>query len=443
MIYILLLIYILLAGWWIKSSSYFAIAGLSRKFIFFIFCTKIVSGIMYGLIHLSYFDGGDTILFLSESTLIGNTLLTYPDYYIGSLLGWEVTLPTAEVFIYPESGLFWKDFGSYTLVHLHGLLHLFTFGNYDLHIFFIAIAGLFGSLNFYKLFRQVLNLPKPVLLTCCFFLPSLTFWTSGLHKDVYVYYGLSLFFLSLLKMRDELSTNNILKLATSILIIGLSRHYLLILILPATISYIITIKYTKRVLTTYLSVYSCFVVAVVLSCSFFLNTNVFEVLADKQAAFLSEKGTSSLEDAEAFAPSVWGVTGMLPMATINVFGRPFLWECKDFLQFLASIEILCFLFLVILTFLIKKKAVQRPDLILHFIVAYTISNLLLIGLLVSNVGTIVRYRAVALGLLTILITHILDFHKFGMKRSGTDFEINPVKPYISKDHKATHKTIIS
>ena len=104
---------------------------------------------------------------------------------------------------------------------------------------------------------------------------------------------------------------------------------------------------------------------------------------------------------------------MAPMASINVIGRPFIWECQDFLQVLACLEIMCFLGLILFALVLKRKSVQAPNLLLKFIIVYSLCNLLLIGLLVPNAGTIVRYRSISLGLLSALLIHFLGFVKLG------------------------------
>lgn len=413
----LLIIYIFFLGLWIKSSPIFEVQGLSRPFIFFIFISKIIVGILYGIIHQSYFHGGDTFLYLQESTLIGQTFLTYPEYYIGSILGWEVIPPNAEVFTYPESAVFWKDLGTYMLVHIHAILYPFTLGHYELHIFFISIIGLFASLNFYKIFSKILDLPKTLLIICCFFLPSLTFWTAGLHKDAYVYFALSLLIISLLEFQEKhISTKTTLKLVAAICILALTRYYLLALLFPATIAYFISLRYPNKVSLAYFLTYTAsFALAFVVSKLFF-GINIFEILANQQASFLAESGSSSIPNSSAFEPSIWGILTAIPIAIVNALGRPFLWETKDFLQLIASLEILCFLTLVVFAFFLRKQPTHAPNLLLHFIVAYAVTNLLLVGLLVSNIGTIVRYRAIALGLLFALLTHILDFYTIGFRK---------------------------
>jgi len=388
MSYLLLVIYIMAFGWWIKSTKTFQTPGLSRNFICFIFLSKVMAGLLYGLIHYNYFKGGDTFLYLDESTLLGSTFLSHPTYYLNSLFGWEVILPNTRVFTYPSSTIFWKDLGTYSLVHIHALLYPFTFGHYHLHIFFIAIIGLFASLNFYNVFRQILDLPKIALIACCFFLPSLTFWTAGLHKDVYVYFGLSLFLLSLLEFQQKKQLfRTTLKLCTAILIIGIIRHYLLVLLLPATLAYLSTLYYSKRILITYLMIYSLLISTVFMLIKFIFGIELFEILVHQQTAFLAETGGSSIQNVTPLKPTIKSILRMIPVAFVNVLGRPFLWECKDFLQVLASFEILSFLGLIATSLSFKKESIM--------------------------------------GILSALLTHIFDFHKVYSKKSP------PAKPHLS------------
>lgn len=417
MIYVLLVIYIMAFGWWIRSTNFANTLDLSRPFIFFIFLSKIIAGLIYGKIHHNYFLGGDTFIYLQESNLIGSTFLSYPSYYISSIMGWETSLPDATVFTYPSTAVFWKDLGTYTLVHVHALLYPLTFGYYELTIFFIAIIGLFAGLNFYKVFGQILELPRSILIICCFFLPSLSFWTAGLHKDVYVYFGLSLFLVGLLELQTPPnSPKSILKIGSAMLVIGLARHYLLALLIPATVAYWITTQYNKYIWTTYLSVYVFFILIGMIMTKIVFGIELFELLARQQTSFLAEGGGSFIQNTPPLTPTITGIVSSIPMAIVNVLGRPFLWECQDILQVIASLEIFSFLGLMFFSLLMKKRSIESPNILVHLIVAYVISNLLLIGLLVANIGTIARYRALALGILSALLTHILDFHHLNFQK---------------------------
>jgi len=415
----ILIAYIIAFGCWIRFSSFFSTINLSRPFIFFIFVTKIGVGLLYGLIHQNYFRGGDTFLYFNEAVLISETFFEYPTYYIYSLLGWSVQVPDAVIFTYPDAAVFWKSLGTYSIVHFHAIINYLAFSQYELHIFFVAIFGLYASLNFYKVFDKILALPKIVLVIGCFGLPSLTFWTSGLHKEVYIYFGLSIFVSALLALQEQKKSTHLhwMSLFGSLIIIGLTRHYLLALLLPAVIGYCWTLYYPQRTWLTYATVYLGSTLLAGLILYMVVDIQLFELLANQQSLFLNEKGGSDIR-MEPFAPTAGGLLGILPLAIINVICRPFLWECKDFLQVLASIEIIGFLCLAIVSFALRKtnKAASNP--LIHFILAYTISNLLLIGILVANVGTIVRYRSIAIGLVSILLTQIIDYYKLGFFQSN-------------------------
>ncbi len=407
MTYFLLALYLVAFGLWLRRTPSVEHYDLSRRFLFSIFFFKLLMGGVYLLIYKYYFVEGDTFSYLEESTLLGQTFLEYPLYYLSNIFGNAVPPPEgAVVFLYPPTSLFWKDLGTYVLVHFHALLYPFTGGLYGVHLFFIGLFGWKASLNFYNVFKKVLHLPKPLLLMCCFFLPSLSFWTAGMHKDVYVYYGLSIFCTGLLRWQEGSFRGVWKTLLVGTLVIGLTRYYLLALLLPAALAYGITLR-QKRFFWTYVGVYSISLMVAIAGSEWLLGKSVFELLSQRQMAFLAEKGGSSLH-ADPFDPNFWGVLTALPVAVFNIIGRPFLWECKDILQLVASLEMVSFMLLLGFSLSYKKTTPTTIHPLLYFLLAYTVSNLLLVGLLVYNIGTLVRYRAIGLGILSTLLTHLLD-----------------------------------
>lgn len=407
MTYLFLTLYLCLFGWWLNKSTFPDQLTVSRRFLMGMFGFKWLMGMFYLWIHQYYFQKGDTLIYLEEATLIGETFLEYPTYYIYSILGWAVPLPDATVFTYPSSHLFWKDLGTYILVHWHGFLHLFTGGSYMLHLFFITMIGWAASVNFYRVFQSILSLPKHILLICCFFLPSLSFWTAGLHKDVYVYYGLSVFVLGLLQWQEKRTWSVYGRLLLGVVVIGLMRYYLLALLLPAAVAYAVHYR-SRRVVWSYVAVYAGSIILGVALCEGLLGKSVFELLSQRQLMFLAEKGGSSIPNVVPFEPTFWGVLSTLPNAAVNIIAQPFLWNCNDVLQLMASLEMLSFMALLLFALSCKKPTAQQTNPLLFFLLAYTVSNLILVGLLVYNIGTLVRYRAISLGILSTLLTHLLD-----------------------------------
>lgn len=419
MIFLLALIYIIFFVSWIRHSTFLKSSGLSLGLLYFIFASKVGFGLLYAYIHHNYFEGKDTFTYLAGAKQISNTLLQYPSYYLQSLIGASPEIPHgADVFLYPDRYLFWKDLGTYSIVHIHGLLDFFALGCYEIHILFIAMIGMYASILFYKVFDKCLHLPKAVLILACFFLPSLAFWTAGLHKEAYIYLGLSLLTSGLYNLQiTGWQSKNLLKMLSGLILIGIIRHYLLVLLFPAIVSYVVTLYSHRRNWIIYLSTYTALGIGGIMVAYYYFDIAILEVLRDQQALFFQEKGGSTIEGITPITADIWSVLSMLPIAIINVLGRPFLWECQDLLQVLAAIEILFFSGLVVIVTVFRKTSPVQPNPLINFVVAYVISNLLLIGLLVINVGTIARYRSIGLGLLSIILSQLFNFHKENSKKN--------------------------
>lgn len=406
----LITLYIALVYWWISRSKFFEIDNLSRPLIFGIFLSKVLAGFAYGYIHKVYFGGVDTFLYFKDSAQIANTLFSYPGYYFQSFLGLSPTVPVgADVFLYPPSNIFWRDLGTYSLVHIHAIPQLFSFGYYNVHIIFVAIIGLIASLNFYKVFSKNLHIAPTILIIACFFMPSVVFWTSGLHKDVWVYLGLSwvLSALGNFAASKQYQRNVILPLILGFLTVALFRYHLLFLLIPAVISYFWAESTSNKN-----SLYRFAIVYGILLLSAFLiqfsgAIDILEILSHRQQAFLQEKGNSNIEGVMAWDANIMGFLGFLPHAVANAAFRPFYWNCKDFLQVIAAVEISIFWLLAIASLFMRRRSSKSKP-IMYFILFYAISNLILIGLLVGNTGTIVRYRSLALGFLAIVVVQALD-----------------------------------
>lgn len=412
---LLIIIYSSLICLWIGKAKYFKTKELSSSFICGVFLLKILVGILYGYIHQTYFQGSDTFDYFSGASQIANTFFSYPTYYFQSWIGMNPIVPVgADVFTYPEWKFIQQDFGTYLLVHLHAIPQLISFGSYNVHLVFVAVLGLFASINLYKALKETLFIPNPLLIFTCFFMPSVLFWTAGLHKDVWVYLGLSLLLLGLSRIRTTQPA--IIHLLVGLLIVGFFRYYLLLVIFPPLLAYLWSVYSPTKLQPIYKF---SIVYAVLFACAALIELSgmfsVLEILSKRQQAFLNEMGGSSIVGISQWDASFLGIISFLPKAIINVCFRPFLWDCHDVLQVLAALEVLAFWAIALLSLPFRRVA-SVPKPMSYFLFYYAVGNLLLIGLLVGNVGTIVRYRAIALAFLAIVILQAFDFIRIGWKQ---------------------------
>lgn len=411
----------------IVKTSFFRLKELSIPFICGAFVLKILVGILYGAIHSHYFNGGDTFLYFKSISQISATFFEYPAYYFQSWVGMKPSIPEGSgVFEYPDWKYIRRDFGTYLLVHLHTIPQLLSFGYYNVHIVFVAFLSVIASINFFRALHQAISIPKTLLIFSCFFMPSLLFWTSGLHKDVWVYFGISMLLLGLSNF--SLRKTNYWQIFSGLIIIGLFRYYLIPMLIPGILAFVWSFSSKKpthlyKFLTTYASFFLLLLLTEILGLY-----PLLEVLSMRQQEFLSETGNSGIEGVEPFFPTFFGVLQQLPSAVVNVGFRPFIWDCKDILQYIAALEILAFWILVFFT-LPYRFSMRNANPMSYFLFFYAFVNMLLIGLLVSNVGTIVRYRAIALAMLSVVVLQAFNYIRIGIKNRTNP---NSSKPLSSK-----------
>jgi len=411
---LLLIIYSAIFCILIARTSLFKAKDLTVLFVCIAFFVKAVAGVLYGYLHQYYFIGGDTIDFFNAAEQISSTFFKYPSYYFSSWFWMNPEMPDKSVFYYPEWSFIKKDFGTYLLVHIHAIPQLISFGFYNVHIVFVAALSLLASINFYRALRDTINLPKNFLIFSCFFMPSVLFWTAGLHKDVWIYFGLSLIMLSLRKLilHQKIALTELL---SGIIIIALFRYYLILLIFPALLSIMWSVfNDNKSPLLKFTITYTIFLITFLL-LEILSVYPILELISARQQEFLSETGNSGIPEAEALKPNLLSMLIQFPNAIINVCFRPFLWDCNDVLQYVAALETIVFWFFVIVSLPLRRTE-KAANPMSYFLFFYSVSNLLLIGMLVCNVGTIVRYRSIAFSMLFVVVLQAFDYIKIGLKK---------------------------
>jgi hypothetical protein len=249
-------------------------------------------------------------------------------------------------------------------------------------------------------------------------MPSVLFWTAGLHKDVWVYLGISLLLLGLRKLYLFKKIAN-LEMFAGILIIAMFRYYLIPLIVPGILAMAWSVNDNKSApLYKFLTVYSIFALFL-FSLEFFGLYPLLNILAERQSEFLNEMGNSSIQGVQPLEATWSNFFLQIPRSIINVCFRPFIWDCNDVLQVISSLEILVFWIFAIFSISFRRTE-SKANPLSYFIFFYAASNLLLVGLLVSNVGTIVRYRSIALSLLFVVALQAFDFIKLGLQNRKTN-----------------------
>lgn len=154
------------------------ISGVDDKMLFSAFMLlKISCGILIGFLYWSYYGGiGDTIYFYEQA----QALFQYFQLDKISFLEWigfaPISLSQVEFSAQTEPRTFF-------FVRLMSFLYAFTQGNYFSMSIYLSF---FSGIATWKFARQLVKLSKEnkfVIYTALLFIPSITFWSSGLMKE--------------------------------------------------------------------------------------------------------------------------------------------------------------------------------------------------------------------------------------------------------------------
>jgi hypothetical protein len=236
------------------------------------------------------------------------------------------------------------------------------------------------------------------LIIGCFLLPSTLYFCSGVHKDQIIFAGLSFFCYALYKLLFQSGKiRHYLMLCFATLLIFLFRNYILLALLPAVFSLLLARQLRKNTLFVFSTTYSCLLILL-----FFLpidfHLHPFRLILERQAEFKTLPIAHSQIQTPAISSNPISFIKAIPTAFLNTLVRPFFWEIHSFIGFMASLlqfSLFC-IYMIGFYKAIRLKIPPRPFPL--FLCCFGMTLFLLVGLIVPNYLTIIRYESVLLPL---------------------------------------------
>ena len=106
--------------------------------------------------------------------------------------------------------------------------------------------------------------------------------------------------------------------------------------------------------------------------------------------------------------SFWGIVKKVPKSIYTVFTQPTLFNIKNVLQLLSWLENMWLLLILVLAILFfDKKNLQQKQVIV-FALFFALIQFAVIGLTIPVIGSIVRYKVVALPFLSTIFLLCID-----------------------------------
>jgi hypothetical protein len=261
----------------------------------------------------------------------------------------------------------------------------------------------------YRIFSDVFPGKKVHVLLATFLIPSFVYWTSGIHKDGLVFMAISLivYHVYFILKEGRFKFSRIFPLLFSLIIILSFRNFLLVILIPALLAWILSYKIRSRNALIFISTY------LISGLLFFTLRYISpgldfpQAVVDKQKAFKTLQGNSGF-DFPNLKPTIGSFLINAPQALGSTTLRPHPGDVKHILSMAAATET-AFLLLLFFLFLFWRTNGIRSASFIWFCIFFSFSFLLSIGFTVNFLGAIVRYRSIVLPFLLVPVISLIDW----------------------------------
>ena len=396
--YLLFVFYLVLFAWLVTRVKFFTRSGLTNSQLVILFLLKVMAGIFYGWMGIYYGNLAqmvDTWAYHHFGIAEYELLRTHPQFYLTNLF--IDPYPDGVGNFFGSSDSYWNDLKGNIFVKLLSIFDILSFGHYYVNIIFFSFISLFGPIAVYRVMKDLFPGKKQALLLAAFIIPSFIYWTSGLHKEGLIFLAISLIIYHLYFgwKEKKYSVKRLVSILSSLAILLVLRNFLMVLVVPAVLAWLIASRWPKYGLLIFTSVYFFFGIA-------FFNARYVNARFDfplavvsKQQAFLQLQGGGSTIPIKKLEPTAASFLKNTPQAITLSILRPYPTDVRDLLTLAASLEInlLLLLFLLFIFFRKKNGAVSKNAIWLCLFLSFSI--LLAIGFSVNNLWgycTLPQYR---------------------------------------------------
>ncbi len=409
--YLLFVVYLIILSWLLLRVPFIKNAGINNKVLLGLFLFKILAGIAIGWISIHIYGTGNDYWDVNEEAWKEYQLLiTDPGKYVINIFTSDYQDGYAGIFNSFNS--YWNDLKNNIIIKLVSIFNIFSRGDYYINSLFFNFLIFFGHVILYRLFIKLYPNKKLPVIIGCFLLPSTLYFSSGMHKDGMMFLLLSILIYSVYQslVKNYFSKKRLMLISVSLLLLFLIRHFIFIALLPALVAWIISAKTKVHPLFTFAAVY--LVTGLLLFNIGYIVNNVkpLDIIITKQTEYLNLAHSDTQIELTSLQPTFKSFAANAPEAYNHLLLRPYLWELPVKSSLPLNIELFLYqlLFLLFLFFRQKDTSGSNQPFV-YFALFFAGTLFLLIGYIVPNLGSIVRYRSLYLPLIITPLLCKLDW----------------------------------
>jgi len=371
---------------------------------------KITGAIALGLVYFFYYNGGDTTNYYESAQAYVNLFFKNKSDFFEGWLGDAKGID--QYFFDADTGYSvysHRDPNSFFVVRLLIPLVALGFKSYFASAVLTACVTYTGLWKLYQTFLHEFPNLKRELAIAVFFVPSCVFWGSGIMKDSFTLSAVGWFTYAFYHffIKKERKIIFALQLFISAFIILAIKPYIFFALLPGAILWLSNQQIKKIKNTTMRFFATPFLLLIGALLAYFSLYQMGDSLGMYKLDTVMDRAVIVQQDMKAeyyggktfdigvFDASTGGVLSKAPIAIFSGIFRPGLWDVKNVVMLVSSLENTYLLILTIFL-LIRLKIVGffliRKNPLLLFAMLFSIFFAFSVGLTVANFGSLVRLR---------------------------------------------------
>ena len=387
-----------------------------------------MAGIFYGWIGIYY--GGhaqmwDTWGYHQNGIIEKELLFSNPTEYFTNLFRNTYENGVSQ-FLFNQ-GSYWNDLKGNFFIKILSVFDLLSFGNYFVNVIFYSAITLIGPLFLFRVMNDVFPGRRMIIMLASFLIPSFIYWTSGIQKEGLIFTGLGLIVYCIYFGCKEkrFTWKRISGIIIGLLLVVALRNYIIIILLPAILVWLLAIKWKSRTAFVYGLSYILFI-TIFFNAKYLIPELDFpNSVVTRQQEFLNlERGNTTVPIKE-LEPNFISFAKNTPQSFALSILRPYPTDVKHILSLAACLEIILFYALFVLFVIFRKRGNQSLPFV-YFCLFFSVTMLLAIGFSVNNLGAIVRYRSLVLPFFIIPMAAYTDWGRIqsGLLNISKKFNIN-------------------
>ena len=402
---------------------------------------KLIAAMGFAMIAQYYYGYGDSLNYFDEAKVLHNHIVTDPanlKYFFNSVSEYRILfdpmLNKGIIQLYDNSNLF--------VIRLTTIFTFFSGNTYLTTTLFFVLLSFSGIWAIFKTFITLYPKLKNQFAWGILFLPSVSFWSSGVMKDSiciaalgWLFYSFYSFFIN----KKRLLKYSLIMLIC-IYVIWTVKFYILI---AFAFSFLIVALYFLFIRLSKLYVKVINLIIFILTITIVINTDnpvndalssvsvdfVVNNIKEQQRLYnsIGEAGEGNFDFGD-IDPTLRSLLAKVPEAITTVLFRPYIWESKKLIMFFAGLEnsiiILITIYVIWKAGLVNFFKLLSLDSLIQFCFVFMILFAIIVGLTSFNFGTMIRYKVPCVPFYLSFL--IMLNYKSGLKRK------QPIDPVIGR-----------